>query len=158
MQSVAVRVRNCLNRSGHSQSPEHQATHRHGHHRFPGLASPLVVLAQATVLPEPGTGACPDPPPREDRAGGTGGGCDGCGHQDPPRGRVHYLRRPAQVRLDPIAAFGVAVIAGLQPDMGEAGTRRLNGLRRPSEGDAIAIPEVGWVPCHGAHEALWVHQ
>jgi hypothetical protein len=31
-------VRNCLKRSGHSQSPEHQVAHRYVHHRFTGFA------------------------------------------------------------------------------------------------------------------------
>jgi hypothetical protein len=80
-----------------------------------------------------------------------------CGHQDPPRGRFHALRRPAHVRRAPLAAVGLAVIAGLQPDMGEAGQRRLHGLRRPSSGDAIALHEVGWGHVHGAHAAWGGH-
>ena len=58
------------------------------------------------------------------------------------------------MRLDPRPPVGCAVIARLQPDRGAAGNRRLKGLRRPQEGDAIAIAEGCWGPVHGAPEAV----
>ena len=111
------------------QSPDHQATHRRVHHRFTGLAYPFVVLTQAAVLPEPGKSPLHDSPSRQHGEGGTGGRLDIRRHEDPARGWLHHLGRPAQVLLDPITAFIFAVVGGIQPDMGEVGELDLDVFR-----------------------------
>jgi hypothetical protein len=112
------------------QSPDHEASHRRVHQRFTGLAYPLIVFAQPAVLPEPGEGPFHHPPSRQHGEGGARGGFDLRGDKDPPRGRLHDLRCPASVLLDPLLSLVLAVVGRIEPDMREAGKRRLDMGRR----------------------------
>ena len=66
---IGFGIRNCPQRSGHSQAADHQATHRGIDHRFTGSASPFLVFTPAPAVPEPGKRAFHDPAARSDGDG-----------------------------------------------------------------------------------------
>lgn len=58
-------LRACLKRSGSSESPHHQTSHRNVNHSLAALTEPFIVQAQASTLREPGKSAFHHPAPWE---------------------------------------------------------------------------------------------
>jgi hypothetical protein len=150
----AHQVRNCLQRSGRGQPPDHEATHRGRHQRCTGLACAFVVLAPPAGLPEPGEGPFHRPPAGQAREGRARRRFDRPGDRHPPRGRLHGLGGPLRWLLGLRLALASALIACIPPPAGLSGAQRLPLLRGPWERDTGTIQDIRWMHGCGEGEAL----
>jgi hypothetical protein len=74
------------------------------------------------------------------------------------RRRLLDLCHPAQLLLNPVVPFVFAIVAHIQPDMGQAGELRLSVFRREQQCHPIVIPHVRGMHCRCEYPALGTHE
>jgi hypothetical protein len=125
-----------------SQPSDHQAYHGRINHRLTGFGQELIILAQSTILPQPGKGAFNNPAIRKHMEPFT----------FPPA--PHNFQRTASVWLDP--SHQRAGVAPIGPYPAQPGPRRPGLLQNPPS--TLPIGNIRRMHHRHQDQAQGVHQ